>query len=88
MTQDEARAIFDNQMSIARTFKKDIFEMCEAKGIPEDWVIEFLQADGVFDNFFDRHSPQGKILNEEDVPRAELLKKLVRLSLGIQDKRN
>lgn len=75
-------------MSIARTFKKDVFEMCETKGVPEEWVIDFLEADGTFDDFFDRHSPQGKIINKEDIPRAELLKKLVRLSLGIQEKRN
>lgn len=81
MTKGEARDIYNLQIAIAQTFRRDIFELCERKGVPEDWVIEFLEEDLTYDQFFARHTLSGELQRKTDEPRAELLKKVVRAIL-------
>ncbi|MFW5777124.1 MAG: hypothetical protein ACOCZB_07550 [Spirochaetota bacterium] len=81
MTKQEARDIYDLQIALAQTFRRDIFELCERKGVPEEWVIEFLEDDLTYDRFFARHNVGGELQRRSDVPRARLLKEVVRAAL-------
>lgn len=81
MTKQEAREIYDLQIALAQTFRRDIFELCERKGVPEEWVIEFLEDDLAYDQFFARHKVSGELERRSDEPRAELLKQVVRAAL-------
>jgi hypothetical protein len=81
VTRDEAREIYSLQIALARTFKRDVFELCERKGVPEEWVLDFVEEDSTFDRFFARHRTSGELLNETDEPRAHLLKRVVRAAL-------
>ncbi len=81
MTKQEARDIYDLQIALAQTFRRDVFELCERKGIPEEWVIEFVEDDLSYDEFFARHKVSGELERRSDVPRAQLLKEVVRAAL-------
>lgn len=81
MTKDEAREIYSMQIALARTFKRDVFELCERKGVPEEWVLDFVEEDITFDRFFARHNTSGELLRDSDEPRAQLLKRVVRAAL-------
>ncbi len=81
MTKDEAREIYSMQIALARTFRRDVFELCERKGVPEEWVLDFVEDDITLDQFFARHTMSGEILRKSDEPRAQLLKRVVRAAL-------
>lgn len=81
MTRDEAREIYSMQIALARTFRRDVFELCERKGVPEEWVLDFVEEDITFDRFFARHRTNGDLLHDSDEPRAQLLKRVVRAAL-------
>lgn len=81
MTMAKAREVYDFQMALADTFRKDIFELCERKGIPEEWVLDFVEEDLTYHRFFARHNTDGSVADERDEPRAERLKRIVRESM-------
>lgn len=81
MTKQEARDIYDLQIALAQTFRRDVFELCERKGVPEEWVIEFVEDDLAYDRFFARHKVSGELQRRSDEPRAQLLKEVVRAAL-------
>jgi hypothetical protein len=81
VTKNEAREIYNLQMALAQTFRRDIFELCERKGVPEEWTLDFVEEDLTFDRFFDRHMPDGSLKYDADLPRAERLKQAVRILL-------
>lgn len=81
MTRDEAYAIYELQIVLARTFRRDVFELCERRGVPEEWVLDFVEEDVTFDRFFARHKVNGETIRKDDEPRASLLKRVVRAAL-------
>lgn len=81
MNRTEAREIYEMQVALATTFRRDVFELCERKGVPEEWVLDFVEQDVTFSRFLARHRSDGNVLHESDEPRAELLKRIVRLAL-------
>lgn len=88
MTKSEAREIYNLQIALARTFRKDIFDLCARKGVPEEWVLDFIEEDITFDAFFARHLPDGSLKSAADEPRAERLRRIVRLAVFGDELRN
>ena len=81
VNREEARDIYSMQIALARTFRRDVFELCERKGVPEEWVLDFVEEDITFDRFFARHATSGELLRDTDEPRAHMLKRVVRAAL-------
>lgn len=78
MSRDEARAIYDRQLLMARTFKRDIYELCEQRGVPRALVTEFLREDKVMDKFVARHTEEGDPKTHADQAASESLKAEIR----------
>lgn len=78
MTAEEARRVYDRQRIIAKTFGKDIYALCEAKGVPRHLVEKFENDEQVIDRFFERHDADGEPKTPADRAAAERLKAQIR----------
>lgn len=82
MSRDKAREIYDRQLLLARTFKRDIYELCARHDVPRELVTEFLREDRIMDEFVARHDEDGSLKAEEDQGAALRLQAEVRRRLG------
>jgi hypothetical protein len=49
MTEQEAKRIYNHQLSLAKVFKLDVREKCREKGIPSKLIEKFIKEDEAFD---------------------------------------
>ena len=75
MTRAEAEEIFTTCTAIANVLGGDLREMCRSRGVPEEYIEEFMSGDEkkkVYDKFFEMHKRSGEI----DLTEEEIIEKL------------
>ena len=71
MTKSEAERAFILCQSLVEVLGGDLREECEKKGIPEEYIDQFIrekeEGDKSYEKFFDEHSAEGEIkLSEKE----------------------
>jgi len=59
MSENDAKRIFDNKLSICKALGGDVREACLAACIARSWIEKFIAADHDLTAFFDRHDESG-----------------------------
>jgi len=65
LSEEDARRIFDNKISICKVLGGDVRRQCLEAGVPAALIEKFLAADHELSAFFNLHDQSGNPLKQE-----------------------